>query len=754
MTWFPVVEREMRVAARRPVTYRVRFWAVLVMLGFFAMNMMNGSNRIGNSNPAGRDLFMTLSLLAFLFAILIGVIATSDSVSEEKREGTLGLLFLTDLKGLDVILGKLVAHSINAFYALVAIMPILGMPLLMGGVTLSQFAKMTVALVSTIVLSLAAGIFVSTHSRNERKAMVFTFFLLLAITCLPCLVTFWLAEGTGMLAQHRIWKGLMFSPGFSILMALDSPPFFPAASYWYCVGLSWIGAMLLLLNAAKTAPRSWTESAAKPVRRRVVAGGNIFARGRMSLRKLLDDNPFLWLALRGEASRARVWFFVLSILAIWLVALMRLGFSAWSPDVLLPTVIILHTGLKIWMVGEASRRFVEDRRNNAMEFLLSTPLNERQIIRGQWQALLRQFLWPIVAVLLWEIVMAFTMTHTRSWNNYGTPEQLPQLLCAMFFLPGGFPGVGLGGNVAWDDVQRTGTGHADWACFGHSFAVGTDALIDDAGRTPGCIRILHNPHAIHAGRLLAKCSNFRFFLHQPGGKRADYRLDTDSFAKTLPTTGGGRRFTLKHLVPVGGDIVSYLLNEPLTQGWLESIGCQYLVCFDVLIGLGNIPLHFRQHLHLRFLSDIEASHRRIIHFSAQHNFSLSDQEIIFVNPEQQFLEPDLSRQNITLAAVEGFVVRLRIIFQCRGQAVGLIIKQLGQGESQCARRSRCRGQSRRLSILYPDRSGSCANKISLAGRPYGAFDGFLTSLSLPFDPIKVPVCPIKWTTLPWDAATS
>jgi hypothetical protein len=30
-----------------------------------------------------------------------------------------------------------------------------------------------------MVLSLSVGIFVSTHSRNERKAMIFTFLLLL-----------------------------------------------------------------------------------------------------------------------------------------------------------------------------------------------------------------------------------------------------------------------------------------------------------------------------------------------------------------------------------------------------------------------------------------------------------------------------------------------------------------------------------------------------------------------------------------------
>ena len=173
MTWLPVVERELRVAARRPVTFRVRFWAVLGMLGVLGWIMVESSSTFRGTNPsqAGRQLLQPLSMLAFIFAISIGVIATSDSVSEEKREGTLGLLFLTDLKGYDVILGKLVAHSINAFYALVAILPILGMPLLMGGVTLTQFLKLIVALITAVVLSLSAGIFVSTGSGLENSAL-------------------------------------------------------------------------------------------------------------------------------------------------------------------------------------------------------------------------------------------------------------------------------------------------------------------------------------------------------------------------------------------------------------------------------------------------------------------------------------------------------------------------------------------------------------------------------------------------------
>ena len=57
----------------------------------------------------GMSLFYTLSSFTFFYCAMSGIWVTSDCISEEKGEGTLGLLFLTDLKGYDVVFGKLAA---------------------------------------------------------------------------------------------------------------------------------------------------------------------------------------------------------------------------------------------------------------------------------------------------------------------------------------------------------------------------------------------------------------------------------------------------------------------------------------------------------------------------------------------------------------------------------------------------------------------------------------------------------------------
>src|SRR5678816_2793532 len=169
MTFLPIVERELRVAARRTHSYRTR-----TLVAFITCVIVSGILITAGQFPTpmkmGQSLFKLLSSLAFVYCLLEGARNTADCLSEEKREGTLGLLFLTDLKGYDVVLGKLLATSLNSFYGVLAIVPPLSIPLLLGGVTVGEFWRMALVLLVTLLFSLSASLFVSANSRNERRA--------------------------------------------------------------------------------------------------------------------------------------------------------------------------------------------------------------------------------------------------------------------------------------------------------------------------------------------------------------------------------------------------------------------------------------------------------------------------------------------------------------------------------------------------------------------------------------------------------
>src|SRR5215469_6187629 len=96
MTFLPIVERELRVASRKRSTFWLRLVVALVALiigtGFMVLNVATGMG----AASLGSGLFRTVTGLALACAVTAGLFFTSDCLSEEKREGTLGLLFLTD----------------------------------------------------------------------------------------------------------------------------------------------------------------------------------------------------------------------------------------------------------------------------------------------------------------------------------------------------------------------------------------------------------------------------------------------------------------------------------------------------------------------------------------------------------------------------------------------------------------------------------------------------------------------------------
>src|SRR5215207_11578411 len=105
MTFLPIVSRELRVASRRRSTYwsRSAAAATLVALGTWFFLMMR-------HEPAKETAYVLFGILtgsAVFYCLFCGIRATADCLSMEKREGTLGLLFLTDLKGYYVVFRKL-----------------------------------------------------------------------------------------------------------------------------------------------------------------------------------------------------------------------------------------------------------------------------------------------------------------------------------------------------------------------------------------------------------------------------------------------------------------------------------------------------------------------------------------------------------------------------------------------------------------------------------------------------------------------
>jgi hypothetical protein len=442
VTFLPIVERELRVAARKRNTFWLRIVAALVALviggGFLVLTL---SLPFGLTQLGG-VLFALLTWMSLATALSAGLFFTSDCVSEEKREGTLGFLFLTDLRGYDVVLGKLLATSLRCFFALLAIFPILAVTMLMGGVTGPQFWKTVLALVNALFCSLAVGMFVSSVSRDSQRALGGTLFVLLLLIFVgPAL------DGSAAAMSGRTFRPFfsLCSPGFVFLWANRW-----GETYWPGLLANQIFIWLLLGLACALVPRTWQQRGASNT---VSRGSWSYswryggAERRSSLRqKLLGKSPVLWLACRVRWQSVLVWMLVV----ITLVGFTLLALADWQARVWITTWSFIGGALTlIFYLGTASqacRFLVEARRSGLIELLLSSPLDGKEIVHGQWQASVRMFALPMILFLC--VQMAEKMLSTQAtWGLMATAGGSGLAAIAMPILAGFMTAVVTGANL-------------------------------------------------------------------------------------------------------------------------------------------------------------------------------------------------------------------------------------------------------------------------------------------------------------------
>jgi hypothetical protein len=227
------------------------------------------------------------------------------------------------------------------------------------------------------------------------------------------------ADGILALAKHHGFRPYfsLSSPGFVFVSANGW-----SGTFWKALLTSQACAWALLGLACLLVRRTWQDKAARTSQTRLRWGhwwrfGG--AKRRLSLRrKLLDVNPILWLACRER------W----QSLAVWIVAVLVLGscvgmivsglpqdfWMLWNWFGNLFTLV-----LYLWTASQASKFFIEAKRNGLLELLLVVPLSGRDIIAGPWRALLRLFAAPLAVFLLAHFV-ALTVSQRAMWRTLGT----------------------------------------------------------------------------------------------------------------------------------------------------------------------------------------------------------------------------------------------------------------------------------------------------------------------------------------------
>ena len=403
----PIVQRELQVAARSRNFYawRLRTGIVVVILSLGVILLTQGGLQSSRAN----GIFQTFCFLALLYCLIEGLRKTSDAISEEKREGTLGLLFLTDLSGLDVILGKLTAAAVRSFNTLLACVPLLAICLLLGGTTGGEFWRSVLVLLASLAASLSLCVMTSTFSRD--KSLLSAGILVFVICFLPIAI-----------------GALLGAPAGERVSALSPIRLLNAgwdASYRVAPDVYWVGLMsmasvscLAISSASLVVPHCWQE---RPRLRSGRVQRRLSPRGLQKRHQLLDRNPAMWLMFDPHR-QAWLHGFVLTVAIGAVAAAGFIHFVLPSWNITLPeethlaiigfAAVFVVLAAYLYVARESSRNLAEARQNGALELVLSTPLGVDAIIEGQILALTRTLVLPTVVLGIFCVyVFTFAAIH-------------------------------------------------------------------------------------------------------------------------------------------------------------------------------------------------------------------------------------------------------------------------------------------------------------------------------------------------------
>lgn len=433
MSGLPIlVVREMRSMARQPLSYGLRLLGAAALIAMLAFTFVEGGDTMDHGGQVFARLHATLLVAIWVLVPLF----TADCISRERREQTLPMLFLTPLKPRHIVLAKGLANGLRALTLWMAVLPVLAVPFLLGGVSWAEGLLSVLLTFGSICLAMAAGLLASVRARVSMRALLLAASLGFLLFFGFALELGFLASGGGVTLPFAFARPgpadawALF--GFGLDLALDVrgcwqnlvgaslQPWLLRSGYvrpvtplgtnlpmlinFGITAVTCLAALILLIKlAGAVLNQTWQELPPSPrvarLQRRLLTPiyfTRVF-RGWMAWE--LNHNPIGWLERRTWSSRLVSWSWFAVFTCVYSSLLSNLNLYQNGFHVIqsfLAWMLIASIALS------ASRSFHRERQSGLLELLLVCPLSESQIIGGRIRALWAQFLPAVVLVLgLW-----------------------------------------------------------------------------------------------------------------------------------------------------------------------------------------------------------------------------------------------------------------------------------------------------------------------------------------------------------------
>lgn len=395
----PLLAKELAEQSGRKRTYQLRMLFALVLYAP-ALCTVLFSGRTYGSNPnfrgaiaqtqaLGRDLAETLlfTLLVCVYMFLPAMMA--GAIAAEKENGSLQLLFLTDLKPREMILQKYLGRLIPFLSLVLLALPMFACCYAYGGLTVDTVAVMGYGLLITMLQVAAIAIYCSARSSTVTGATVATYFLGAAFCFGPLLLgwmfaaTLWWLGISGFRMNDDFW--------FSLLAFYVVGDNLHDMGDLFVASIPILASIVVFLALARRAMVRCVFTPPRSVLSVFRRMDDVFAAwnrriGNITLladkNSLPADRPVAW---REENKRGlgrrhhRVRLLLMLMIPLVFFLVMSLTDHHYESHIILTAVAWLVCG--ILLVASAASCIPVERTNQTLEVLLSTPMDSMAIAR-------------------------------------------------------------------------------------------------------------------------------------------------------------------------------------------------------------------------------------------------------------------------------------------------------------------------------------------------------------------------------------
>ncbi len=402
----PIFDKELRVASRRRRNYALRF-VYVGLLAVFMVFVWLGTARGGGRSSAvfrasrmaevGRGVTVMVVWLQFLAAQLLAAALLSGAVSGEIRQRTLDALLVTPISSVQVVLGKFASRLVQVGILVATGLPLLAVIRVFGGVPWGYLISGLGLTFTAAALAGALSLLFSSHFRRAHEAVLAAvlceagviggIFAAVALLSHRGVIGAGVAESIVLLSNP--FAALVTQTG-AMLSARPNPgPFF--SCLMQCVPLLAVAGIALLLSL-------WRVHRLRSGMAVQIAPAAVMHSGAI---RHVKGSPIVWKELRkplfSRRRRSLLTYALLAIVAagVLLVPLLLGAGVAAGPYILGYALYVLFI---IHLAASAGAAVTSEREARTWPILLTTPLENRQIIKGKAMGLFRRNL-PLLAPL-------------------------------------------------------------------------------------------------------------------------------------------------------------------------------------------------------------------------------------------------------------------------------------------------------------------------------------------------------------------